>query len=67
MFLKLTPSLALVLIYDLLYGSHQMTIKGPLTRCILRHKNILKQAVLSVESNETELSNDHSRTIWSYM
>lgn len=64
MSLKLTPSLALVLIYDVLYGSDQMTVKGPLTRCILRHKNILKQAVLSVERNETELSYDHSRTIW---
>ena len=40
-----------------------MTIKGPLTRCILRHKNILKQAVLSVEPNETALSYDHGRTI----
>lgn len=40
-----------------------MTIKGPLTRCILRHKNILKQAVLSVEPNATALSYDYGRTI----
>ena len=50
---QLTHSLCLVILYELFYGKEVLTVKGPLTRSVLKHNVLLHQIFNKITKDST--------------